>query len=513
MGDHPGQDVGDGLQQADVLGEEAAPPRGVDAEHSEGALGVADDHAGAADDAVVTVPGQRGEPRLLGEVVDHDGAAGDKGVGSAGVTAVVRDQPTDGARLPSEAGPKLKLRSIGLRLEDLDVVDLERGRHGPDGLVQQPLQRCAMQDGDAQLGENPLPRGLVGGGRGGRRRLQPGGLLARELGKSLSLEALGRGDVDGHEHGRAVLLRAENPGGQLHLDIRTVLRPVPTDLARRGRRDQRLEPLMIEALAGGGELADVHAAKLLARVAVQAPGRLVGVDDAQRVPVDQPGRRRERFEQAKPAPLGLITFLGALLGHAPRLEERARHVVELVDRSGRGRGHRGAAPDRVRVARQPSHGSDQAPGVQQGEERSPENRDQARPQGAPLLAGHRKSERSRGNGQHDRPRRGARAAVDGVRRGTVRIQALEPALGLARRSSNQRCHRARERIGRTGDGSTRLIHDAHPSGGRHVTASEDVAERAGIHRREEDVAQPAFGHERHAEHDHRLPVGWHGQHL
>ena len=173
--DRAGDQVGDRDEERHVVLAEAAPPRGVRAEHAIGApVAPGDRHAHAAVDAVVAQQRRDLEARLGFEIGDDHRPAGRQRVARLRMAAGRFVRGADSARAPAEAGAQQELGVARHQFEDLHELDVENLGDRRDDLVEQRLQigfgeralaeprhDLLLLGADAQFAQQLLPVGHV----------------------------------------------------------------------------------------------------------------------------------------------------------------------------------------------------------------------------------------------------------------------------------------------------------------------------------------------------------------
>ena len=163
--DGAGEDIGHRHQEVRVVLGERPMTVAVDTEGAPRADLARDGRAHPADHPVLDEHRRSVEPRLGGEVLDHDRTADLEGVASLRFQAARDDRGTDEAGLPTDAGHEPQAALIRLEFEDLGELDPEHGRHLADGRVEERLELLL---GEGELAE-PGDRGLLRLARDQRR--------------------------------------------------------------------------------------------------------------------------------------------------------------------------------------------------------------------------------------------------------------------------------------------------------------------------------------------------------
>src|SRR5581483_1751881 len=133
-----GENVGDRVDEMDVVFAEAAPARGVRAEHAEDPFVVLDDDAHAADDAVLAPQRRAAEAGIRLQVVDaHRGRA-------------------DEIFLPAHAGAQQQPFAAGQKLEYFGVLDEQNAGHHRSGFLEQLIEGYRTEGALAELGDRRL---------------------------------------------------------------------------------------------------------------------------------------------------------------------------------------------------------------------------------------------------------------------------------------------------------------------------------------------------------------------
>ena len=151
------EDVRDRLHERDVVRREIVDRGVVRPEDAPRVVARSDDGADAAADVVVREEVGAAEPRLGGEVGDNDGFVDRQGV--RGLRVVLdrrhRRRPDDTV-VPPDALPEQQLLAVGVELQHLAVVDVERLRDQVGRLRQQPVEVAVPERALAEVRDHRL---------------------------------------------------------------------------------------------------------------------------------------------------------------------------------------------------------------------------------------------------------------------------------------------------------------------------------------------------------------------
>jgi len=232
------------------------------------------------------------EPRIAREIVERHGGPGIEQVparranGEGGLP--------DTAAPPATSGAKEQSLATGQELGYRAVLDAEGRRDTLGDGLHHRLHVQGLQRKPAESGE---------------RRL-----LAVERDQGLPrFDHLA--DVVHRYQTYGLTFEGHVVGGDVHPDDATLFRPVPPvpgpeQAASRRRRAVELDVLLRPNIQGG------HREEFLSAVAVVRDGRLVDVQEAMRLGIEDPGRSRIALEETAVALLGVAK---TVLGAAPRL--------------------------------------------------------------------------------------------------------------------------------------------------------------------------------------------------
>src|SRR6202158_1057682 len=149
-------DVGDRLQELDMVGGKSPAPHRVGAQHTEGDAVTADQHAEAALCTVLAKNRGWMETGLLGEVADHHGLVRFDRISRVRLAPGAERGAANKPGAPANAGAEQEGRTAWQQLQDRAELDAEVFRDQTHRVGEQldivgPSQRAVAQSGDGRL--------------------------------------------------------------------------------------------------------------------------------------------------------------------------------------------------------------------------------------------------------------------------------------------------------------------------------------------------------------------------